>query len=94
MSWLEQHPTLHRVLLILYYLAVILALIAMYGRGDFSYAALCVSGLLVNLIERIDHWAAVAPEAIAHISGDRTLTYGELRRRSDALASYLTEAFR
>jgi hypothetical protein len=25
-SWLEQHPTLHRVL----------ALIAMYGRGDFS----------------------------------------------------------
>ena len=36
MSWLEQHPTLHRVLLILYYLAVILALIAMYGRGDFS----------------------------------------------------------
>lgn len=36
MSWLEQHPTLHRALLILYYLAVILALIAMYGRGDFS----------------------------------------------------------
>ena len=27
--------TLHRVLLILYYLAVILILIAMYGRGDF-----------------------------------------------------------
>ena len=35
MSWLERHPTLHRVLLILYYLAVILVLIAMYGRGDF-----------------------------------------------------------
>jgi hypothetical protein len=35
-SWLEQHPTLHRVLLILYYVAVILTLIAMYGRGDFS----------------------------------------------------------
>jgi hypothetical protein len=34
--WLERHPTLHRVLLIVYYVAVILALIAMYGRGDFS----------------------------------------------------------
>ena len=35
MSWLERHPALHRVLLILYYLAVILILIVMYGRGDF-----------------------------------------------------------
>jgi hypothetical protein len=35
-SWLDGHPALHRVLLILYYLGVILALIAMYGRGDFS----------------------------------------------------------
>ena len=35
MSWLERHPTLHRVLLILYYLAVILAMIGIYGRGDF-----------------------------------------------------------
>ena len=34
-TWLERHPTVHRVLLILYYLAVILVLIAMYGRGDF-----------------------------------------------------------
>jgi hypothetical protein len=33
--WLERHPTLLRMLLILYYLAVILVLIAMYGRGDF-----------------------------------------------------------
>jgi D-alanine--poly(phosphoribitol) ligase subunit 1 len=47
----------------------------------------------VNLIQRIDHWAEAAPEAIAHLSGDRTLTYGELRQRSDALASYLTERF-
>ena len=47
----------------------------------------------MNLIERIDHWAAVAPEKIAHISGDRTLTYGELCRHSDALAVYLTERF-
>jgi D-alanine--poly(phosphoribitol) ligase subunit 1 len=47
----------------------------------------------MNLIERIDHWAEVSPEAIAHISGDRTLAYGELCRRSDALACYLTERF-
>ncbi len=35
MTWFERHPTVHRVLLILYYLVVILALIAIYGRGDF-----------------------------------------------------------
>ena len=36
MSWLEKHPALHRVLLILYYFAIILALLLTYGRGDFS----------------------------------------------------------
>jgi D-alanine--poly(phosphoribitol) ligase subunit 1 len=45
----------------------------------------------MNLLERIDHWGAVSPDAIAHVSGETTLTYGELRRRSDALALYLTE---
>jgi D-alanine--poly(phosphoribitol) ligase subunit 1 len=45
----------------------------------------------MNLIERIDHWAAVAPEATAHISDGSTLTCGELRSRSDALACYLTQ---
>ena len=45
----------------------------------------------MNLIERIDHWAAVAPEATAHISDGRTLTFGELQSRSDALACYLTQ---
>ncbi len=35
MNWLEQRPRAHRALLILYYLTVILVLIAMYGRGDF-----------------------------------------------------------
>jgi len=45
----------------------------------------------VNLIERIDHWAAAVPERIAHISGARTLTYGELCRRSHALAVQITE---
>ena len=47
----------------------------------------------MNVIERIDHWAAVAPGTIAHTSGERTLTYGELSKRSDALAAYLTERF-
>ena len=36
MSWLEAHRRLHRVLLILYYLAIIAGLIVIYGRGDFS----------------------------------------------------------
>ena len=47
----------------------------------------------MNLIQRIDHWATAAPEATAHLSGDSTLTYGELRGRSDGLASYLTKRF-
>jgi D-alanine--poly(phosphoribitol) ligase subunit 1 len=47
----------------------------------------------VNLIQRIDHRATAVPEAIAHLSGDRTLTFGELRRRSDGLAGYLMERF-
>jgi D-alanine--poly(phosphoribitol) ligase subunit 1 len=47
----------------------------------------------MNLLERIDHWAVVAPEALAHISDGRTLTYGELRTRSDALAFYLARRF-
>jgi D-alanine--poly(phosphoribitol) ligase subunit 1 len=47
----------------------------------------------VNLIERIDHWAKVAPEAVAHVSGDRSLTYGDLRERSDTFAAHLLERF-
>ena len=47
----------------------------------------------MNLIEQIDRWALAAPNAIAHISGDQRLTYGELRRRSDALAAHLTKRF-
>jgi D-alanine--poly(phosphoribitol) ligase subunit 1 len=47
----------------------------------------------VNLIEQIDRWTLAAPSAIAHISGDQRLTYGELRRRSDALAAHLTKRF-
>ena len=47
----------------------------------------------MNLIEQIDRWALAAPNAIAHISGDQRLTYGELRRRSDALAAHLAKRF-
>lgn len=36
MSWLTGESRLGRVLLVLYYFAIIVALIAMYGRGDFS----------------------------------------------------------
>jgi len=47
----------------------------------------------VSLIEQIDRWALAAPSAIAHISGDQRLTYGELHRRSGALAAYLAKRF-
>ena len=47
----------------------------------------------MNLLDQIDHWALAAPNAIAHISGDKRLTYGELRRRSDALAAHLVKRF-
>src|SRR5216117_2706898 len=47
----------------------------------------------MNLLERIYHWGTVSPDAIAHVSDDRSLTYGELCRRSDALAAYLAERF-
>jgi hypothetical protein len=35
-SWISAHPALRRALLILYYLAIIAGLIAIYGRGNFS----------------------------------------------------------
>jgi D-alanine--poly(phosphoribitol) ligase subunit 1 len=47
----------------------------------------------VNLLERIDRWGSLAPEKLAHVSGERTLSYGELRARSDAVAAYLAEQF-
>ena len=47
----------------------------------------------MNLLERIDHWGIVAPEKVAHVSGSRILTYGELRARSDALAAHFAREF-
>ncbi len=35
MSWMNGESRRDRVLLVLYYLAVVVALILMYGRGDF-----------------------------------------------------------
>jgi D-alanine--poly(phosphoribitol) ligase subunit 1 len=43
----------------------------------------------MHLIDRIDHWGRTAPDRVAHRSNERTLTYGELKARSDALAAWL-----
>ena len=43
----------------------------------------------MEIIERIDHWGKMTPDRAAYISGGRTLTYGELCRRSDVLAARL-----
>lgn len=42
----------------------------------------------MDLIERINHWAETAPNRIAHISGDQSISYRDLRELSDALAAY------
>jgi len=36
MNWLKGESRLDRVFLVLYYFAIIVTLIVMYGRGDFS----------------------------------------------------------
>jgi D-alanine--poly(phosphoribitol) ligase subunit 1 len=43
----------------------------------------------MDIISRIDSWGRTAPNRVAHVSMGRSLTYGELLRRSDALASHL-----
>jgi D-alanine--poly(phosphoribitol) ligase subunit 1 len=43
----------------------------------------------VEIVERIDYWGERAPDHAAYVSGGRTLAYGELCRRSDALAARL-----
>ncbi|HEY2125288.1 MAG TPA: D-alanine--poly(phosphoribitol) ligase subunit DltA [Chthoniobacterales bacterium] len=45
----------------------------------------------MDIIQQVDRWARVAPQAVAHVSGQRQLTYGELRERSDALAAHLAQ---
>jgi D-alanine--poly(phosphoribitol) ligase subunit 1 len=43
----------------------------------------------MHLLDRIDQWGRTAPDRIAHRSGERTMTYGELLARSDALAAWI-----
>ena len=47
----------------------------------------------MDIIDAIDRAARNFPDKIAHISDVRTLTYGELAKRSDALAAYFTELY-
>ena len=47
----------------------------------------------MNLLERINHWAKVAPSATAHRSGSRELSFGELSAFSNALAVHLLEEY-
>src|SRR5690606_1362326 len=50
-----------------------------------------VPGVLgpMHLLDRIDRWADLAPDRCAHRSGERTLTYAELRVQSDLLAAWI-----
>jgi len=47
----------------------------------------------MDVIERVDRWARDYPEKIAHISGERVLTYAELGMRSDNMAGRLAETY-
>ncbi|MDF0479613.1 D-alanine--poly(phosphoribitol) ligase subunit DltA [Vagococcus sp. PNs007] len=46
-----------------------------------------------NLIERIDHWAEVSPNAICFKSGEMSHTYAELKEASDKAAQHLIRQF-
>ncbi len=35
-AWMDSHPQMRLVALIVYYLGIILGLLTLYGRGDFS----------------------------------------------------------
>jgi cytochrome bd-type quinol oxidase subunit 2 len=43
-AWFATHPRTHAAALTLYYLAIIAALILLYGRGDFSTPAFVYQG--------------------------------------------------
>ncbi|MDR3574491.1 MAG: D-alanine--poly(phosphoribitol) ligase subunit DltA [Anaerolineaceae bacterium] len=42
----------------------------------------------MDLIERINHWAELAPDRLAHISADQSISYRDLREQTDTLATY------
>lgn len=43
----------------------------------------------MDLLDAAEHWARVAPERVAHESGGRTLTYGDLGAQVEAVAASL-----
>jgi D-alanine--poly(phosphoribitol) ligase subunit 1 len=43
----------------------------------------------VHLLDRIAHWVTETPDNVAHVSSGRSMTFAELGRRSDTLASWL-----
>ena len=43
----------------------------------------------MHLLDRIDHWIATTPERVAHVGCGRSMTYGELGCRAEALAAWL-----
>ncbi len=47
----------------------------------------------MELLAQIDRWGRETPDRIAHRSGERALSYGELLARSDALAGWLHAEF-
>jgi D-alanine--poly(phosphoribitol) ligase subunit 1 len=47
----------------------------------------------MDIIERIDRAGQDYPDKIAHISHDRTMTYGELAEKSNTIARHLAEKF-
>ena len=44
----------------------------------------------MDIVARIDEWSYRCPDRSAHISGERSLSYLELKARSDALAAHLS----
>jgi len=45
----------------------------------------------MDILAQIDHWGDSSPDRPAHVSDGRTMTFGELRAQSDALAAHLTQ---
>src|SRR5579859_8068492 len=45
------------------------------------------------ILDAIQGWGKLAPQQKAHVSGDQSLTYGELVRLSDVLAAYFARTF-
>ncbi|MBO0440497.1 D-alanine--poly(phosphoribitol) ligase subunit DltA [Candidatus Enterococcus ikei] len=46
---------------------------------------------ILNIIEAIDHWGMKEPNRPVYIESNRTYTYGELKKNSDAIAAFLQE---